>query len=99
MAGKMFQRLSWRDSPLRYRVRRLGCLRWIRCVIDVADVEARGAEDAYVSDALGGGGVPERSALPIGLNKMHATGPERGVLGGLALGPYEGVVRGIDPDP
>src|SRR5208282_4519999 len=72
---------------------------WIRCVIDVADVEAGGAKDADVGDALGGRRVPERTALAIGLNKMDATGPERGVPGGLTLGPYKGVVLGVDPDP
>ncbi len=30
---------------------------------------------------------------------MHAMDPERWVLRGLTLGPYQGVVRGIDPDP
>src|SRR3974390_553578 len=68
-----------------------------RGIIEIADGDIRGAKNVRFGDAGGQCRIPERTALLILLNEVHAARPEGWVLGRLALNSCDCEVFRIDP--
>src|SRR5208283_345001 len=78
-----------------------GTMRGIRKrgISEIADGDIRGAKNVRLGDTGGQCRIPERTALLILLNEMHAARPEGWVLGRLALNSCHCELFRIDPYP